>query len=146
MSEIAIMGQIPSLVVGASCVAQRLSRFVFVLILGFSGEASATLIDRGDGLIYDNITWVQDANLCLTLNDCVNGDPLGNMTWNDVNSWAATLVYRGFCGWRLPYASVSAEAGPTTTAVDCSTATQCRGALREDRCGIALHSICEQHG
>src|SRR5215472_15361646 len=97
------------------------------LCCGGALPVSATLIDRGNGLIYDtvlNITWVQDANLCLTLNDCVNGDAFGNMTWDDANTWAANLVYQGFSDWRLPYASVSAGAGPTTTATDCSTATE----------------------
>src|SRR5881397_3601644 len=101
--EIPMMCHIPSLGSGASRVAQRLARFFFLLTLGFAGGVSATLIDRGNGLIYDdvlNITWVQDADLCLTLGDCVNGDASGEMTWDDANTWAANLVYQGFSDWR----------------------------------------------
>lgn len=41
----------------------------FTAALGFSGAAGAGLIDRGGGLIYDDvldITWLQDANYALT--------------------------------------------------------------------------------
>jgi|SRR6516225_2703468 hypothetical protein len=113
---------------------------VLTLCCGGSLPASATLIDRGNGLIYDtvlNITWVQDANLCLTLNNCVNGDAFGNMTWDDANTWAANLVYRGFSDWRLPYASVSAGAGPTTTVIDCSTVTEL--ACRDNEMGYMFY-------
>ncbi len=82
-----------------------------------AGKAQATLIDRGSGLIYDdvlNITWVADANLCVALNNCVNS-ATGAMTWDDANTWAANLDYQGFDDWRLPYASVTAGAGPITT-------------------------------
>jgi len=80
---------------------------------------------------------VQDANLCLTLNNCVNGDAFGNMTWDDANTWAANLVYRGFSDWRLPYASVSAGAGPTTTVIDCSTVTEL--ACRDNEMGYMFY-------
>jgi hypothetical protein len=39
-----------------------------------AGIAQATLFDRGNGLIYDNvlnITWTQNANLCVTLGNCL---------------------------------------------------------------------------
>ena len=84
-----------------------------VAILGVGG-ASAKLIDNGQGLIYDtvlNITWTQDANLCVTLANCVNGTPFG-MAWDDGSAWARTLVFDGVAGWRLPYASVTAGIGP----------------------------------
>ena len=87
--------------------------------VGLVGDASATLIDRGNGLIYDNvlnITWVQNASLCVTLNNCVNRNDTivsGGMNWGDATTWAANLVYQGFDDWRLPYASVAAGAGPS---------------------------------
>ena len=105
----------------ASRVAQFLSLFVFISTLGVSGTASAILIDRGPNLVYDNvldITWVRDASLCVTLSNCVNRNDAfvtGGMPWADANTWAANLVYQGFSDWRLPYASVAAGAGPTTT-------------------------------
>jgi hypothetical protein len=94
-------------------------QLLFVLILGHAAGASAGLIDRGGGLIYDdvlNITWTQNASLCVTLDNCVNRDDAlvtGGMIWADANTWAANLVYQGFDDWRLPYASVAAGAGPT---------------------------------
>ncbi len=56
--------------------------------------ASATLFDRGNGLIYDsaqNITWMQDANIN------------GKMNWDAANTWAAGLDYGGYSsGWLMP--------------------------------------------
>jgi hypothetical protein len=56
--------------------------------------ASATLFDRGNGLIYDsaqNITWTLDANIN------------GTMTWDAAKTWAAGLNYGGYSsGWYLP--------------------------------------------
>jgi hypothetical protein len=81
-----------------------------ILVLGllaglfFVRDAQATLIDRGSGLIYDtvlDITWVQDANLCVTLGNCVSSIT-GAMTWDDANAWATNLIYQGFDDWRLP--------------------------------------------
>ncbi len=100
----------------------RRTIFTFGLLAGllFAGLANGTLIDRGNGLIYDtvlNITWLQDANPCVTLSNCVNPNPgMGFMTWTDANTWASNLVYQGFSDWRLPYISVAAGAGPTTSA------------------------------
>ena len=63
------------------------------LVLCFSWSASATLIDRGDGLIYDdvlNVTWLQD----------VRG--AGGMTFDDAISYVNELSYGGYTEWRLP--------------------------------------------
>ena len=62
--------------------------------------ANATLIDRGNGMIYDstqNITWLQDANLAQTRGD----DTDGLMTWDNSVAWAAGLSVGGFKDWRL---------------------------------------------
>ena len=69
-----------------------------------------------------DITWVRDASLCVTLNNCVNRNDTsvtGGMAWADANTWAANLDYQGFTDWRLPYASVAAGAGPTQVVFDC---------------------------
>ena len=93
---------------------------LMVAALGFPGSASAILLDRGPDLVYDNvlnITWTRQA-----------GDG-SERNWPDAKTWAAGLVFAGFNDWRLPYASASAGAGPTTTGVvDCRFVTelQCR--------------------
>lgn len=72
-----------------------------------SGAAQATLIDRGGGLIYDNvlnITWLQDANYAKTS----GYDADGRMIWTDAVSWASNLSYYDnvrnvtYNDWRLP--------------------------------------------
>ncbi|MDP2834967.1 MAG: DUF1566 domain-containing protein [Pseudomonadota bacterium] len=69
--------------------------------MAISGGAQATLIDRGSGLIYDdvlNITWLQDANYAKTS----GYDADGKMNWSAANAWAANLSYGGYDDWRLP--------------------------------------------
>lgn len=75
--------------------------------LSLMGNAQAALIDRGGGLIYDdvlNITWMQDANFAMTS----GYDADGLMGWNDAMTWAENLIYhdsvRGvdYSDWRLP--------------------------------------------
>jgi hypothetical protein len=88
-------------------------RFVLTLlatIISFSSSVHATLIDRGGGLIYDdvlNITWLQDANYAYTSGYALASD-YGGMSWADANAWAANLNYYDsvtnttYTGWRLP--------------------------------------------
>jgi hypothetical protein len=76
---------------------------ILVLLTGIAmnGAAQATLIDRGSGMIYDdvlNITWLQDANYAKTS----GYDDDGLMNWADANAWANSLSYAGTGGWRLP--------------------------------------------
>lgn len=69
--------------------------------LSLSGAAQATLIDRGSGLIYDdvlNITWLQDANYAKSS----GYDAHGFMSWREATAWAANLSYGGYDDWRLP--------------------------------------------
>lgn len=102
------MNQRASLTRGAACLAQRLSRWLVLLTLGYSGAASAILLDRGPDMVYDNvlnITWTRNANL--------PGSSILN--WANANAFAANLVFGGFNDWRLPYASVAAGVGPITT-------------------------------
>ncbi|MDO9310517.1 MAG: PEP-CTERM sorting domain-containing protein [Nitrosomonas sp.] len=68
-----------------------------------SGAVQAALIDRGGGLIYDdvlNITWLADANYAQTS----GYDSDGRMNWSTANTWAANLSYGGYDDWRLPSA------------------------------------------
>jgi hypothetical protein len=65
------------------------------------GLASAALIDRGNGLIYDtdrDVTWMQDANNAQT----TGYDADGLMNWTSAAAWADQLTYGGFSNWRLP--------------------------------------------
>jgi len=100
-------------------------------VLAMSGAANATLMDRGNGLIYDDvldITWLQNANYAATeLSDArvsniisavgsVDGHALathdfykdssnnytGAMTWYGAMAWVDQLVYGGYDDWRLP--------------------------------------------
>lgn len=103
-----------------------------VLAAGFalSVTSQAALIDRGGGLIYDdvlNITWLSDANYAATeltpariaaIATAVNaaspawlggrtlgpsdfyGD--GGMTWWGAMAWADQLVFADYSDWRLP--------------------------------------------
>jgi len=69
--------------------------------IALSGAARATLIDRGGGMIYDdvlNITWLQDANYAKTS----GYDADGKMLWTAATAWAAGLSYGGYDDWRLP--------------------------------------------
>ncbi len=83
-------------------------------LIGLLPQANATLIDRGNGLIYDDvqdITWLQDANYAHTSgyaaanleNDGGNDDIFadGRMGWDAAMTWASGLVYEGFDDWRL---------------------------------------------
>ena len=72
-----------------------------VLGLALSTSASAALIDRGNGLIYDSdqdLTWLQDANYAKTS----GYDADGEMSWSDAKTWAENLSFGGYDDWRLP--------------------------------------------
>ncbi|MGV1099915.1 Lcl domain-containing protein [Thiovibrio sp. JS02] len=86
------------------------------------GNAQAVLIDRGNGLIYDedtNLTWLQNANLAATNTFGVAGiNPDGSMDWLTAQQWISamnTANYLGYNNWRLPATDVSTllNAGPT---------------------------------
>jgi hypothetical protein len=100
-----------------------------VAMFWFTSPTQATLMDRGGGLIYDdvlNVTWLQDAGMG------------GQRTWSDAVTWADNLVYGGYSDWRLPYISVAAGAGPFVgPAVDCSTAPE--PACRDNELGYMYY-------
>jgi uncharacterized protein DUF1566/PEP-CTERM motif-containing protein len=68
---------------------------LFVVMLGASSVANATLVSRLNGqALYDtdlNITWLANANAN------------GLMSWSQANAWAAGITLGG-SGWRLPTA------------------------------------------
>ncbi|NOT84216.1 MAG: DUF1566 domain-containing protein [Methylococcaceae bacterium] len=72
-----------------------------LLLLAISSTAEANLIDRGNGMIYDqdlNVTWLADVNYAKTS----GYDADGAMDWQTANTWAADLTYGGYSDWRLP--------------------------------------------
>lgn len=110
---------------------QVVARALFLLLLGLAGlEASAELIDLGNGLVNDttqNITWLKDAHHVQTL--CTAADPIwlsfdlssvvggsgrtnavacgggGFLDWTEAAAWMVHLnanSYLGFNDWRLP--------------------------------------------
>ncbi len=75
--------------------------FCISLLTLWAGTSQAILIDRGGGLIYDdvlNITWLQDANYAKTSGH----DADGVMSWESAIEWTNQLTYGGFDDWRLP--------------------------------------------
>lgn len=106
-----------------SCILGAVCASVFSII---SMSSHAALIDNGGGLIYDtvlDITWAQ---------------PDVQRNWGDANTWAAGLTLGGVSGWRLPYISVAADAGPLTSPpVDCYIATEL--ACRDNELGYMFY-------
>lgn len=97
--------------------SRAIAGFGMAAALMLPGVAGATLIDRGNGLIYDDvldITWLQDANYAVTSgytadNAVNNGSNAydnifsdGRMGWDAAVAWADQLVYQGYDDWRLP--------------------------------------------
>jgi hypothetical protein len=93
------------------------SAVLFVFGLLFNAPSVAGLIDRGNGMIYDDVldlTWLQDANFAFTsgysqINATGGKDgPVyniqsdGKMSWQAALEWAEGLVFGGFEDWRLP--------------------------------------------
>ncbi len=84
---------------------QRLvSVVVCLMVFVFLTESNAGLIDRGGGIIYDdvlNVMWLQDANYAKTSSYGLT-DSLGRMNWQNAMTWASNLDYGGYDDWRLP--------------------------------------------
>lgn len=106
------------------------SRLLGVLCAGYvslvSTSINASLIDRGNGLIYDpdlDITWMQDAYY-------LRNDPLANgkilRSRGAAISWADDLVFGGLDDWRLPSTfNVDPSCGTDDTTKGNLTLTPC---------------------
>ena len=114
-------------------ILRRLALCSASLVAATAGQAA--LVNRGSDMVYDdvlNVTWVRNASLCRTLDNCLNRlddsrtGVVSGMRWNDAHEWASTLVFRGYDDWRLPWASVSKKTGPVGDfgVVDCATASE----------------------
>ncbi len=94
---------------------------IAVAALAFGSAASqAALVDRGGGLIYDDVldvTWLQDARYAVT----TGAAPFGSLMWSDAKHFADDLVYvdtvRGVVwdDWRLPQVFDSGAEGYDVT-------------------------------
>ena len=91
---------------------KRVSVLLLILVgvFGFSGVSTASLWDRGGGLIYDDvldITWLQDANYANT-SGYIQPPSDGYMFWENAKAWAEGLEYYDpvrettWTDWRLP--------------------------------------------
>jgi len=88
--------------------------------------ARATLVNRGGGLLYDNvlhITWLQNANQGAgsSFDNGTSTRPSttdGFMSWQNAVDWAAGLSFGGSDDRRLPTTS---STSPTASAFDCTT-------------------------
>jgi len=72
----------------------RLIKLTCSILLLVSIGSNAGLINRGSGMIYDDvldITWLQNANLSGSL-----------LNWSSSTQWASDLTYGGYDDWRLP--------------------------------------------
>lgn len=81
--------------------ARRHVKTLPILCLFVSLFSQAGLINRGNGLIYDdvlNVTWMQNADYLRTSGHDVDG--FVNKTI--ANDWVENLVYEGYDDWRLP--------------------------------------------
>ena len=79
----------------------RVFTLLWLSCLLFSSMSHGALINRGSGMIYDdilNITWLQDANYIQTSGFSANGI-VNNST---AQSWVSNLVFGGYDDWRLP--------------------------------------------
>jgi hypothetical protein len=88
-------------------------------------SAHATLIDRGNGLIYDDvlqITWTQNAYLWGQTG-----------TWSEAAAWADNLVFGDFDDWRLPSMDVDGD----TVVVGCQVVDE--AACRDNELGYMYY-------
>jgi hypothetical protein len=83
--------------------------FLLFISIGIMEEGQAALLNRGGGLIYDDvldITWQQNANLAATTDFGVEGiDANGYMNWQTAQTWIQAMNnenYLGYNDWRLP--------------------------------------------
>lgn len=88
----------------------NLQKVVALVLAGvLSQSAQATLLDRGNGMLYDdvlNVTWLKNANLAASNTFGVSGiSANGVMSWPTANNYVAAMnsaTYLGYNDWRLP--------------------------------------------
>lgn len=79
-----------------------------VLLMLFAPGSRATLIDQGNGTIYDPdlaLIWLQDANYAKTTGYTLGLLPPrsdGRMTYAQATDWVSGLAFAGFEDWYLP--------------------------------------------
>ncbi len=128
------------------------------IALIFSTNINASLIDRGNGLIYDtelDITWLSNTHITETLD--VGGSYgtviAGKMSWQDANTYINQMNifevngYMGFNGWRLP-SSLQPDANCSIQDNYGSWGTNCIGSelghlFYHDLGGVAGESILD---
>ena len=80
-----------------------------------SSTAQATLVDRGNGFIYDtalNVTWLQNTNLAAGSSyDDGDNHADGLMSFSSASAWVSSLIVGGVSGWRLPKATIASDDG-----------------------------------
>ena len=111
-----------------------------VMVFGLSVSARATLIDMGDGTIYDTdlqLSWLQNANTN------------GLMNWSQANTWADNLVFATFDNWRLPTtlqpdATCSGQSGGDSYGYNC-TGSEMGHLFYTELGGVARTSIATTH-
>lgn len=85
---------------------KKLLTALVILSIGLPCITQAALINRGEGMIYDdvlNVTWLQDANYAITSGYTQNQSFTDDkMTWSEANTWASELIFGGYSDWRLP--------------------------------------------
>lgn len=84
-----------------SNIIRKTIRTLGVACLLVATTSQAGLINRGNGMIYDDVldvTWLQDANYAGTS----GFDSDGQLTWASAQAWANQLSFGGFEDWRLP--------------------------------------------
>lgn len=124
---------------------KRAATTVALFGIVFTSMANAALVNRGNGLVYDdvlNVTWLQNTSCTATeLSDARRdaiisgvgnvaghalvatdfqssaGNYTGKMSWWGASAWAQELSYGGYSDWRL--ATINATS-PTSTIHNCN--------------------------
>ena len=81
-----------------------MTKFLSILLIFASSNLFAALVDRGNGLIYDDeedLTWLYDANYLFTSSQDLDG----RKSFSQAVSWVESFEYAGADNWRLPNAS-----------------------------------------
>ena len=98
---------------------------ITAIALVLSTSTNAALVERLGGLAYydteADLTWLADANYAQTS----GYDADGRLTWDQANTWAASINVGGVDGWRLaetvqPDSNCSYQSGNLSTGHNCT--------------------------